>query len=312
MERQEELAVGKRLFGHIDGRTTDLADALFRNRTINYSCRERAALERAAAVPRPADLHGSVDAACQAGRLRRRGRGRHAGADDARRRRRGARLRQHLPPSRRAGRAGLRQRARLHLPLSRLDLRQRRQAPRHHRQGGLRRPRSREPRPGAAACGREARALVRAAKAGGSGRKRADRHRCPSRLDRGRSRGAQARDLSALFDRPRAPAHQLEVRHRHLPRGLSHPASAPENHRAVLRRQLRRVQERRPERSPERAQDLDRRSSHHAGGRARLPPARGVDLPALPQCAADLAARPHRDLARLSRTATIPAAAKSR
>src|SRR5215831_17363948 len=46
MERQEELAVGRRLFGHIDGRTTDLADALFRNPTINYSCRERAALER--------------------------------------------------------------------------------------------------------------------------------------------------------------------------------------------------------------------------------------------------------------------------
>jgi hypothetical protein len=46
MDRQEELAVGRRLFGHIDGRTTDLADALFRNRTINYSCRERARLER--------------------------------------------------------------------------------------------------------------------------------------------------------------------------------------------------------------------------------------------------------------------------
>ena len=46
MNRQEELAVGRRLFGHIDGRTTDLADALFRNKVINYSCRERAALER--------------------------------------------------------------------------------------------------------------------------------------------------------------------------------------------------------------------------------------------------------------------------
>src|SRR5690242_7731307 len=46
MERQEELAVGRRLLGHSDGRTTDLADALFRNRTINHSCRERAALER--------------------------------------------------------------------------------------------------------------------------------------------------------------------------------------------------------------------------------------------------------------------------
>jgi phenylpropionate dioxygenase-like ring-hydroxylating dioxygenase large terminal subunit len=46
MERQEELAVGRRLLGHIDGRSTDLADALFRNRTVNYSCRERAALER--------------------------------------------------------------------------------------------------------------------------------------------------------------------------------------------------------------------------------------------------------------------------
>jgi phenylpropionate dioxygenase-like ring-hydroxylating dioxygenase large terminal subunit len=46
MDRQEELTVGRRLIGHIDGRTTDLADALFRNRTVNYSCRERAALER--------------------------------------------------------------------------------------------------------------------------------------------------------------------------------------------------------------------------------------------------------------------------
>jgi phenylpropionate dioxygenase-like ring-hydroxylating dioxygenase large terminal subunit len=46
MKRQEELAVGRRLFGHIDGRTTDLADALFRNEVVNYSCRERAALER--------------------------------------------------------------------------------------------------------------------------------------------------------------------------------------------------------------------------------------------------------------------------
>jgi len=46
MDRQEELAVGRRLFGHIDGRTTDLADALFRNKVVNYSCRERAALER--------------------------------------------------------------------------------------------------------------------------------------------------------------------------------------------------------------------------------------------------------------------------
>ena len=46
MDRQEELAVGRRLLGHIDARTTDLAVDMFRNRTINYSCRERAALER--------------------------------------------------------------------------------------------------------------------------------------------------------------------------------------------------------------------------------------------------------------------------
>lgn len=46
MERQEQLAVGRRLLGHIDGRSTDLAGDLFRNRTVNYSCRERAALER--------------------------------------------------------------------------------------------------------------------------------------------------------------------------------------------------------------------------------------------------------------------------
>jgi len=46
MNRQEELAVGRRLLGHIDGRTTDLAGAMFRNRVSAYSCRERAALER--------------------------------------------------------------------------------------------------------------------------------------------------------------------------------------------------------------------------------------------------------------------------
>ena len=46
MNRQEELAVGRRLLGHIEARTTDLAEAMFHNKVINYSCRERAALER--------------------------------------------------------------------------------------------------------------------------------------------------------------------------------------------------------------------------------------------------------------------------
>ena len=46
MNRSEELAVGRRLLGHIDGRTTDLADAMFRNRVSAYSCRDRARLER--------------------------------------------------------------------------------------------------------------------------------------------------------------------------------------------------------------------------------------------------------------------------
>src|SRR5260370_7258152 len=46
MERQEELAVGRRLLGHIDGRTTDLARDMFRNRVSAYSCRDRASLER--------------------------------------------------------------------------------------------------------------------------------------------------------------------------------------------------------------------------------------------------------------------------
>lgn len=46
MDRLEELAVGRRLLGHIDGRTTDLADALFRNRVDAYSCPTRAAAER--------------------------------------------------------------------------------------------------------------------------------------------------------------------------------------------------------------------------------------------------------------------------
>ncbi|MFO1079352.1 MAG: SRPBCC family protein [Reyranellaceae bacterium] len=46
MERQEELAVGRRLLTHIDGRTTDLAADLFRNPVAAYSSRERAELER--------------------------------------------------------------------------------------------------------------------------------------------------------------------------------------------------------------------------------------------------------------------------
>jgi len=46
MEQKERLAVGRRLLGHIDGRTTDLADALFRNRVDAYSSRERALRER--------------------------------------------------------------------------------------------------------------------------------------------------------------------------------------------------------------------------------------------------------------------------
>lgn len=46
MDRNEQLAVGRRLLGHIDGRTTDLADAMFHNRVDAYSDRERAARER--------------------------------------------------------------------------------------------------------------------------------------------------------------------------------------------------------------------------------------------------------------------------
>ena len=46
MDRNEQLAVGRRLLAHIDGRTTDLADSLFRNRVDAYSCRERATRER--------------------------------------------------------------------------------------------------------------------------------------------------------------------------------------------------------------------------------------------------------------------------
>src|SRR5262245_19280622 len=46
MQRPEELAVGRRLLRHIDGRTTDLAEAMFRNQVTAHSCRERAKLER--------------------------------------------------------------------------------------------------------------------------------------------------------------------------------------------------------------------------------------------------------------------------
>ena len=116
-----------------------------------------------------------------------------------------------------------------------------------------------------------------------------------------RSRGAQAGDLSDLLGRPRRAAHQLEVRHRHLPRGLSHPASAPEDDRAVLHRQCRHLRRRRPARPHVRGAHLDRRRAAGARGRAQLPPARHLDLPALPQHHPDLAGRPYRDLARLPR-----------
>ena len=139
MKRQEELAVGRRLLGHIDGRTTDLAGRDVPQPRVGLLLPRARGARTRASVSRPADLHGPVDAAGQARRLSGRGCGRHAGADDARRRRHGAGLRQYLPPPRRTGRAGLRQCAGLHLPLSRLDLRSRRQASGHHRQGGLRR-----------------------------------------------------------------------------------------------------------------------------------------------------------------------------
>ena len=46
MERQQEVAVGERLLGHIDGRTTDLAGAMFRNPVSAYFDHDRAAVER--------------------------------------------------------------------------------------------------------------------------------------------------------------------------------------------------------------------------------------------------------------------------
>jgi phenylpropionate dioxygenase-like ring-hydroxylating dioxygenase large terminal subunit len=46
MDRNEQVSVANRLFGHIDARTTDLAQDLFRNRVDAYSCRDRAVLER--------------------------------------------------------------------------------------------------------------------------------------------------------------------------------------------------------------------------------------------------------------------------
>ena len=48
MERQQELAVGRRLLGHIEGQTTDMSEALFRNRVDAYSCPQRATAEREA------------------------------------------------------------------------------------------------------------------------------------------------------------------------------------------------------------------------------------------------------------------------
>ena len=143
-----------------------------------------------AAVPRSADLHGPRHAAGEARRLSHRRRGRHAGADDPRRRRAGDGLRQHLSPSRRAGGRRLRHRAGVHLSLSRLDLRSRRQAAGHHRQSGLRRDRSRQPWAGATAGGGAPRHAVRAAQAGAAGER--------IELDVDSGLGPLAADLAAL------------------------------------------------------------------------------------------------------------------
>ena len=146
----------------------------------------------------------------------------------------------------------------------------------------------------------------------GAGESGVDRHRRRSRRAGARPFGAATGDLSDLLGRPRRAAHQLEVRHRHLPRGLSHPASAPEDDRAVLHRQCRHVRRCRPARPHVRGAHLDRRRAAIARGRAQLPPARHLDLPALPQHHPDLAGRPHRDLARLPRPRRCRAAATSR
>src|SRR5260370_381621 len=46
MERQEELAVGRRLLRHIDAPTTDPAAGLFRHRTLNHYFRQPPAAEK--------------------------------------------------------------------------------------------------------------------------------------------------------------------------------------------------------------------------------------------------------------------------
>ncbi len=95
-------------------------------------------------------------------------------------------------------------------------------------------------------------------------------------------------------------AHQLEVRHRYLPRGLSHPASASEDDRAVLHRQCRHLRRRGAARPHVRGAHLDRRAcAPLAEGERNYRPHVISDLPALPQHHPDLAGRPHRDLARL-------------
>ncbi len=177
MNKQEELAVGRRLFGHIDARTTDLADDLFRNRTVNYSCRERAALERerlfrelpmfmglSTRLPKPGDYLAEDVAGMPVLMTR--------GADGQVRafanicRHRGA------PVASGCGNARA-----FVCPYHGWTYDSVGQAPRHHRQGRLRRPRPRGSRVGAAALRGEARHALHSRPRGAARRECDARHR---------------------------------------------------------------------------------------------------------------------------------------
>ena len=260
MNRQEELAVGRRLLGHIDGRTTDLADAMFRNRVSAYSCRERAGLERdrlfrerpifmglSTRLPKPGD-YLTEDVAGMPVLMTR-------GADGEVRafanicRHRGAPVAQGCGNARAFvcpyhgwtyDSAGKLLGTTDKVGFAGIDLAS---------HGLVRLP----------AAERHGLMFVRP-KPIGAGESGA--------IDIDADLGAlvpdlaalRAGDLSDLLGRPRRAAHQLEVRHRHLPRGLSHPASAPEDDRAVLHRQCRHVRRRRPARPHVRGAHLDRRA----------------------------------------------------
>ena len=223
MRHQEQIVEAKKLLAHLDQRTTALADGIYRNPVDRLHLREAGGARARAVLSQRRDQHRPSAPCCRSPGdwmthdytgvpilILRRGDG-TLGAFLNVCRHRGARIAEGSGNGAR----------RFSLPLSRLDLRARRQPDGTARRGFFRRGRARDARAARAAGRREIRDDL-----GWRAARQALRHRRPARRGGRRSRRLRARHLPPLRNPRAAPKDELEARRRHVRRDLSPAASA--------------------------------------------------------------------------------------